>query len=102
MMQNSIASELERRVDEALFYLWDPLGFNGEPFAREEYRSYVKEVLHLVKGGKNSEKIAELLTDIVENRMGLEFSREISLSVGKALVRHRTAIDPEAGEKISI
>lgn len=94
-MQNAIASELERRVDETLFYLWDPLSFNGEPFAREEYRSYVKEVLDLVEGGSNSEKISELLTDIIENRMGLEFSREVSLTVGKLLVRHKSAIDSQ-------
>lgn len=95
-MQNSLASELERRVDEVLFYLWDPFGFDGEPFAREEYRSYVKEVLNCIEEGKNSEQIAELLTDIIENRMGLEFDREISLTVGKLLIRHRNALDPEA------
>lgn len=95
-MQNSLASELEMRVDEVLFYLWDPFAFNAEPFAREEYRDYVMEVFNFVEAGKNSEQIAELLTDIVENRMGLEFSRETSLNVAKLLVRHRTAIDAEA------
>ena len=94
-MQNSMINELERRVDEVLFYLWDPLGFNGEPFAREEYRGYVKEVHNCVERGNNFAKIADLLTDIVENRMGLEFSRDISLSVGKLLIRHRNALDSE-------
>lgn len=95
-MQDSLTTELERRVDEVLFYLWDPFGFNGEPYAREEYRGYVKEVLNYVERGNNFAKIADLLTDIVENRMGLEFSREISLTVGKLLVRHRNALDSQS------
>ena len=94
-MQQFLASELERRVDEVLFYSWDPLGFKCEPFAREDYRGYVREVFTLVESGKSSEEIAKLLIDIVENRMGIEFSRDISLTVGKLLIRHRKAVASE-------
>ena len=51
-MSNFQENELERRVDEVLFYIWDPLGFKGEPFARTEYRNYVEEVLICLQESK--------------------------------------------------
>jgi hypothetical protein len=30
-------SELFRRIDEILFYVWDPIGVNDSPYARDEY-----------------------------------------------------------------
>lgn len=92
-MSDTQISELEKRVDEVLFYMWDPLGFKAEPYARTEYRSYVKEVLNYLEDGKSSEEISNLLIDIVENRMGLTFSREITQIAGKLLHRHKKAID---------
>lgn len=92
-MDNTHINELERRVDEVLFYIWDPLGFKAEPFARCEYRAYVGEVLEYLEEGKSQEQIAALLGDIVENRMRLIFDREISFTVAKILVRHKKAID---------
>lgn len=43
--------ELSRRVDEVLYYIWDPIGVSEEPFARAEYESYVPKVLELVEKG---------------------------------------------------
>ena len=94
-MNNSQESELERRVDEVLFYKWDPFGFKGEPFARTEYRNYVKEVLSCLQDAGSSDDISDLLMDIVENRMGLVFSPEISQTVGKLLFRHKKTIDSD-------
>ena len=94
-MDNSQESELERRVDEVLFYIWDPFGFKGEPFARTEYRNYVEEVLNCLQVAKSSDEISALLIEIVENRMGLVFSPEISQTVGKLLFRHKKTIDSE-------
>jgi hypothetical protein len=34
-------SELEQRVSEVLFYVWDPIGVNGMPACRSEYDDYV-------------------------------------------------------------
>ncbi|MGH1538616.1 MAG: hypothetical protein ACRBDX_11315 [Gammaproteobacteria bacterium] len=94
-MQASQVNELERRVDEVLFYIWDPLGFKAEPFTRYEYRGYVSEVLSYLENNKTSEEIEELLIEIVNNRMGLDFSRESTLSVAKLLIRHKKSIDSE-------
>ncbi len=94
-MDNSQESELERRVDEVLFYIWDPFGFKGEPFARTEYQNYVEEVLNCLQHAKSSDEISDLLIDIVENRMGLVFSPEISHTAGKLLFRHKKTIDSD-------
>lgn len=92
-MQRSDAKELERRVDEVLFYIWDPLGFKYEPFARNEYRSYVSEVLDYLENERSAEELAELLSNIVNTRMGIEFNSKIALTVGAMLVRHKSAIE---------
>jgi len=94
-MDNTQVNELERRVDEVLFYIWDPFDFKGEPFARTEYRNYVEEVLNCLKDAKSSDEISALLIDIVENRMGLVFRRDISMKVAKLLFRHKKTTDSE-------
>ncbi len=48
-MRNLDNRELKRRVDEVLYYVWDPIGVSDEPFARGEYHSYVPRVSQLVK-----------------------------------------------------
>jgi hypothetical protein len=94
-MNDSQESELERRVDEVLFYVWDPFGFKGEPFARTEYRNYVDEVLICLQNAKSSDEVSDLLMDIVENRMGLVFRRKTTQTVGALLLRHKKTIDSE-------
>ena len=94
-MDNTQLNELERRVDEVLFYIWDPFDFKSEPFARIEYRNYVDEVLNCLQNAKSSNEISALLIDIVENRMGLVFRREISLKAAKLLFRHKKTTDSE-------
>jgi hypothetical protein len=39
--------ELRRRVDEVLYYIWDPIGVSDQPYARGEYEGYVPKVLQL-------------------------------------------------------
>ena len=87
------ANELERRVDEVLYYIWDPFGLKDEPFARAEYRMYVPEVLNDLESDKTPEEIMNLLIDIVENRMGLTIKHELALTVSRLLLRHKNAIN---------
>ncbi len=37
--------ELTSRISEVLHYTWDPIGVRGDPHARDEYDSYVPDVL---------------------------------------------------------
>lgn len=37
--------ELDKRIDEVLFYVWDPIGVSDIPEARGEYSSYTMTIL---------------------------------------------------------
>ena len=84
--------ELFWRVDEVLFYKWDPIGVAPEPCARHEYLSYVPKVLHLVERGDES-AIAEHLAGIAKGQMGLTPDQENCIYVAKVLLQHKRAIE---------
>ena len=69
--------ELYRRVDEILHYIWDPLGVRGVPQARDEYDSYLPKIFQLVRDETSADIIAQHLTDIVVNRMGLRGTKDV-------------------------
>ena len=62
---------LYRRTDEVLHYLWDPCGVSDAPEARDEYYSYLPHVFSLLTGGASTLEIADYLTSIATQRMGL-------------------------------
>jgi len=64
-------AELFKRIDEILFYIWDPIGVNSTACARDEYYSYVP-VIYSIAQKKNCEnEIAETLNSIQTIRIGL-------------------------------
>lgn len=85
--------ELYRRVDEILHYIWNPIGVSGVPEARDEYYSYLPDVFQLVKDKAAADAIAQHLTDIVVNRMGLRGTKEDALEVVSILQDWRDALD---------
>jgi len=57
--------ELYKRVDEILFYEWDPIGVSSSIFdswARDEYYPYLPKVFKLVMKGCSVESIAAYFT----------------------------------------
>jgi hypothetical protein len=85
--------ELYRRVDEVLHYIWDPIGVPGVPQARDEYYSYLPSIFKLVQDGASADAIAQHLTDIVVNRMGLNGTIKDSLEVVSVLQDWKEALD---------
>jgi hypothetical protein len=63
-------ARLYRLCDEALYYLWDPIGVAGSPQARDEYYSYLPQVFRLVKARRRPELVA-YLRRVSEEDMGL-------------------------------
>ena len=86
------SGELSRRVDEVLFYIWDPIGVADEPYARGEYRSYVPMILRLVERGDDPEPIAQLLMEIGRDRMSLTPNVEACRRTAELLLRHKRAV----------
>jgi hypothetical protein len=91
---DSTDREMYKRIDEVLFYIWDPIGANafvGAP-TRDEYRSYVLSLLSLVKSGADKDAIAEHLGTIVYDTIGLSRCREREEKVAEILVKWRQKI----------
>ena len=92
-MQVFQPNELESRVDEVLFYNWDPIGVSPEPYARAEYRSYVISVLGMVQNNKSATEIAEYLCKIESESMELPPNKEKAIAAAELLKQHKEAID---------
>ena len=61
--------ELYKRIDEVLFYKWDPIGISDGDWARDEYQSYLPQVFKLALETNNPELIANYLTVITTKNM---------------------------------
>lgn len=62
-----------RRIDEVLFYVWDPIGVNDlGPEARDEYSSYADRVWRMALDGETKSDVSSYLTQITTDRMGLD------------------------------
>jgi hypothetical protein len=84
-MSNYI-EELRRRVDEILYYIWDPIGVAAEPSTRDEYERYVAGLISLLETNADSKEIAAYLDDIAKNRMGLQTNDKHSLGVARLVL----------------
>jgi hypothetical protein len=92
-MERFAQNELEKRVDEVLFYVWDPIGVKDEPYARAEYRSYVTSVLGLLENGKTANEIADYLCQIESEAMTLMPNKNNAFEAAQILIKHKEAID---------
>jgi hypothetical protein len=90
--RTSNPDELRRRVDEVLYYVWDPIGVADEPFARAEYESYVPKVLELLVSQDDPVLISVYLADIIKTRMGLSPNMPLCDQTASLLVEHKRAI----------
>jgi hypothetical protein len=85
--------ELYRAVDEVLHYIWDPIGVAGVPQARDEYYSYLPQVFRRIKEGAAAIEIADYLSRIATEHMGLSENRAHDLEVVEILLEWKAAID---------
>ena len=79
-------NELYQRIDEILFYLWDPIGVSFDPEAREEYYSYIPQVFSMLKNGSNEEELLKYLYIIEKENMCLNPSKEKIKEVVELLI----------------
>jgi hypothetical protein len=84
--------DLYQRVDEVLHYLWDPIGVAAIPMARDEYQSYVPQVVTLLNENANVEQITDYLNEVVTQRMGLSENLDATLHVVAVLLDWKAAV----------
>ena len=70
-MKNKIKELLSTRASEVLYYIWDPIGVNDAPEARDEYDSYIPKIVDAILNGKDIEAISKMLFDIETKSMEL-------------------------------
>src|SRR5688572_16746003 len=51
-------NELFRRIDEVLYYVWDPMDVRGIPAARDEYRAWAPEIYTLVTSDLSADQLS--------------------------------------------
>ena len=69
--------ELYKRIDEVLYYIWDPIGVSNEQKARNEYESYVPQILQLLIESEEVKQISSYLSEIEETKIGLLPNKQI-------------------------
>ncbi|MEY8848565.1 hypothetical protein AB9K26_07105 [Psychroserpens sp. XS_ASV72] len=91
-MNSHKTQELAQRIDEVLYYLWDPIGVSDIPGARGEYSSYVKTILKYTIE-EDVHKISSQLGKIETTAMGLLLNKTKNIEVAERLVEYKNAIE---------
>ena len=67
---------LYTRIDEILFYRWDPIGFANSSGPRDEYSMYVNTIYNMMIKGASAKKLAKHLTMISTEWIGRPENKE--------------------------
>ena len=78
--------KLYKRIDEILFYKWNPIGISDSDWSRDEYQSYLPHVFQLALDNDSPQAIAEYLTKITTERIGLQANVEHDLKISKLII----------------
>lgn len=78
--------ELYKRIDEILFYEWDPIGVSDSDWARDEYQSYLPRVFAYAMKSKSPEPIAKYLSVVSTENMGLSAAPEHDMKIAKIII----------------
>lgn len=84
---------LYRATDEVLHYVWDPIGVSDQPYARDEYQAYLPQVFGMLQEGSGAERVADYLTRVSVEKMGLAARSEHDRKVAELLVEWRRVIN---------
>lgn len=76
MQADAIQSEMEARVSEILFYVWDPIGVNRMPSCRDEYEDYVAVVSAYLLHNFAEEGLDALMMFIMEEHIGVGLTKQ--------------------------
>jgi hypothetical protein len=79
---------LYKAVDEILWKDWDPIGINHIA-PRDEYQSYVPEIFSMLTENKDVNEIADRLSQIATERMGLLEDKDLCLEVAEKLKKEK-------------
>jgi len=70
-------------LDRLLFREWDPIGVSTLDGSPDEYRAYLPQFWQLLRSGAPETEIADYLTEIERERMGLETSEAHRMDIAR-------------------
>lgn len=74
------------RIDEILYYKWDPIGVSDGYWSRDEYQSYLPKVYKLAMENDQPEPVAAYLTGISSENMGLPENQKRDMTIAKLIL----------------
>ena len=77
--------DLRNRINEIMYYKWDPLHVSNSNWARYEYDSYVPEVFRLAVESTSYHPISEYLTHVATEIMSMTENREHDVDIAKLI-----------------
>jgi hypothetical protein len=80
-----------RMVQLVLHWVWDPIGVGGVPETADEYDRYAGPVLELLNRAATNAEVADYLTKVEDEWMGLTPNRDRNEDVA-ALLRELTPL----------
>lgn len=84
--------ELYKRIDEILFYKWDPIGISDGDWARDEYQSYLPRVFAHAMESDSPETIAMYLGAVSTESMGLSEAPERDMEIAKMIIEIKESL----------
>ncbi len=89
--------QLLQRVDEVLYYLWDPLGVAREPQARQEYSAFVSDVFAALVDDADEGRLMELLLLLETEFLGQGPRPSQARRIAEVLVDWRLLLEQQHG-----
>ena len=97
-------NDLFRRIDEVLYYVWDPMDVRSIPAARDEYRVWAPEIYTLVTSDLNADQLSTCLDEVARIWLGVESTPRSRAAADALLVwkerlckpRHAAPNEPQA------
>jgi hypothetical protein len=81
-----ISQKFINRVGDVLLYEWDPIGVADTDCPKDEYQSYVPRVCKIALETTTLEPLANLLTRITVEKMGLPSKEERDIEIAKRIM----------------
>ena len=73
---------LYRRIDEILYFIWDPKGVSRSVSARDEYEAYLSQVFGRIMRGCSRDEMIQYLTKMETEHMGLGRNPNLEVRTG--------------------
>ena len=82
--------EFSKYIDKILWEKWDPIGLSGYTDSpRDEYNSYLPHVYHLALSKSDPNEIADYLSLIETEMMGLRGVKNNCLKVAELIIKEK-------------